>query len=219
VALLFRQPFTRHLVELSPCAREYYRQRELRRANPHPGLPHVYAEHDARKSRELLRHLDTLIDIMRDLPQSLDDAELQGFAARHLAQALAPLGAQSRDLPAADGTGPALIWPATPATYLIAKPMACMSPRARGPTPGSGSITIKLALITRKALDEPPEQREEHPVRLEEALPDALRVYIQFVTRAELALNLLAWQNVLGVFVPPLLETLRRDTRVAASAH
>ncbi len=220
VTPLFRQPLTRHLVELSPCAREYYRQREREHLSGPIGQPHAYAEHDARKSRELLRHLDTLVDLMRDLPAELDDVTLQGYAARHLAGVLAPLQPQSRDLPAADGSCPALIWPGTSDTYLIAKPMASVAPRSRKLMTTSGTLAIKLALITRASLDGPDQEREEHAIHLEEALPDTLRVYIQFVSRAELALTLLAWQHVLSLFLPPLIEALQRDTRViAAAAH
>ena len=204
---------TRHLGQLSPGWREFFRVKESPDPADQMHVADQVATYVQRLSEEVKAHSEAIARCRNRLPPSRKELALQAFFAEHLVAAFEPVGARMvpnllrNQVLRRDEQIAAVIFDAADDCRFVLLPLVVQSAGAKRL---GGTLGIGFRLMTQAALDAPKfEFGRDTVLYLHELLPNKFNGYGRFDKPEEFCLNVLAWTAALRILLPDVLQTLR----------
>ena len=206
---------TRHLDQLSPGWREFFRVRESPDPVDQMQVADQVATYVHRLSEETEVHSEAIARCRDRLPASREELALQAFFAEHVVSAIEGMGARAattlrrNQALRRDEAITAVVFDTAANCLFVLLPSVV--PAGRGKLKAlEGTMGIGFRLMTPAALDAPKfEFGRDTVLYLHELLPNKFNGYGRFDKPEEFCLNILAWTAALRILLPDVLQTLR----------
>jgi hypothetical protein len=210
---LWRNGATRHLAQLSPGWREFFRVKESSALVDQMHVADQMANYVHRWTEEKGRHRDMVAICNGKMPPRRDEASLQAFFADQLAATFKNLGLRieatliRNQVLRCDEQVMVVVFDLSVECLLVLEPIVVLSGKSAS---FIGNMSVGFRLMRPTALRASKfEFGRDVVIRLQELLPNKFNGYGRFENSQEFCLNILAWTTALGILLPDALQTLR----------
>lgn len=199
---LLKSDETRYKIELSPGLRKFSRMIGLRDGTAHSGLIDSFM---ARREAELTLHRATIGFFVENIGGMTDEAFLQDYYARRVAEAFEDFGSQIVHSAQMYGTEAVVEFTVGKGLAFVLIPVASSLHNSFSGSVGMGFRVTESAALRAATFD-----KSKYAVaHLHSLLPKEFSEYGRFSSAQEFALNVLSWIAALRVLLPDVLRVLR----------